>query len=161
MQAATLWAEFHGQRTPPEEGKECTCPLCRGYRAQQAREAAQEAAQEADYAERLVRYIGPANVFAVRALDNGMAPSEVWLRWQEALLTPRLASVLALARKQGVVTNEDLREQDQSLSPSTLSNRLAELERRGLLIRAKPQVVHGGGRRFAYRAWDQEPEAEP
>lgn len=150
MQAATLLAEFHAQRTPPEDGQECTCHLCRGARA-----------QEADYATRLVRYIGPANVFAVRALDNGMAPHEVWLRWQEALLTPLLASVMALARKQGVVTNEDLREQDQSLSPSTLSNRLAELERRGLLIRVKPQAVQGGGRRFAYRAWDQEPEAEP
>lgn len=156
MQAATLWTDFQGQRTPSAVGQERTRPLCKGECAEKAKEAA----QQVDYAERLVRYIGPANVFAVRALDAGVDPRDVWLRWQEALLTPLLTSVLALARKNGVVTNEDLRGQDSALSPSTISNRLAELERRGLLIRVKPQVVQGGGRRFAYRAWDQEPADE-
>lgn len=156
MQASILRDEFHRQRISPGAGQDCTCPLCRGERAQKA----QEAATEADYATRLVRVIGPANVDAIRALDAGADPRVVWLRWQEALLSPLLASVMTLARQQGAVTNEDLRGQDPVLSPSTISNRLAELERRGLLIRGKPQVVKGGGRRFAYLAWDYDQETE-
>jgi predicted transcriptional regulator len=62
-------------------------------------------------------------------------------------LSPALLQTfnLAVARKQ--ISAQDLPE---SLSPSTKSNRLKELERRGLLYRVGEEIIEGGGRRFIY-----------
>lgn len=108
--------------------------------------------------ELLLRFIGPAAVKAVRALDAGADPHFVWCQYQEDLLSPMLAGVLALARRSGTITANDLRSVDMNASPSTLSNRLAELERRGPLRRCeKPEKITGGGRRFVYVPWDALP----
>ena len=47
----------------------------------------------------------------------------------------------------GQISAQDL---PDTLSPSTKSNRLKELERRGLLYRVGEEIIDGGGRRFIY-----------
>lgn len=62
-------------------------------------------------------------------------------------LSPALLLTYNLAVTRGQISAQDL---PDSLSPSTKSNRLKELERRGLLYRVGEEVIDGGGRRFIY-----------
>lgn len=62
-------------------------------------------------------------------------------------LSPALLSTYSMAVARGQISAQDL---PDSLSPSTKSNRLKELERRGLLYRIGEEVIDGGGRRFIY-----------
>ncbi|MFN2166551.1 MAG: hypothetical protein ACK2U9_09860 [Anaerolineae bacterium] len=62
-------------------------------------------------------------------------------------LSPALTETYNLAVSKGKISAQDL---PDSLSPSTKSNRLKELERRGLLFRVGEEVIDGGGRRFIY-----------
>lgn len=62
-------------------------------------------------------------------------------------LSPALLQTYNLAVTHGQISAQDL---PDSLSPSTKSNRLKELERRGLLYRIGEEIIEGGGRRFIY-----------
>lgn len=62
-------------------------------------------------------------------------------------LSPALLQTYNLAVARGQISAQDL---PDTLSPSTKSNRLKELERRGLLYRVGEEVIDGGGRRFIY-----------
>ena len=62
-------------------------------------------------------------------------------------LSPALLQTYSLAVQRGQISAQDL---PDSLSPSTKSNRLKELERRGLLYRVGEEIIDGGGRRFIY-----------
>ncbi len=62
-------------------------------------------------------------------------------------LSPALLQTYQMAVARGQISAQDLPE---SLSPSTKSNRLKELERRGLLYRVGEEIIEGGGRRFIY-----------
>lgn len=62
-------------------------------------------------------------------------------------LSPALLQTYQLAVDRGQISAQDL---PDSLSPSTKSNRLKELERRGLLYRVGEEIIDGGGRRFIY-----------
>lgn len=62
-------------------------------------------------------------------------------------LSPALLQTYNLAVARGQISAQDL---PDSLSPSTKSNRLKELERRGLLYRVGEEIIEGGGRRFIY-----------
>ncbi|MEA3335641.1 MAG: hypothetical protein U9R25_06990 [Chloroflexota bacterium] len=62
-------------------------------------------------------------------------------------LSPALLKTYNLAVVRGQISAQDL---PDSLSPSTKSNRLKELERRRLLYRVGEEVIDGGGRRFIY-----------
>ncbi|MER2600213.1 MAG: hypothetical protein ABTQ73_11900 [Caldilineales bacterium] len=62
-------------------------------------------------------------------------------------LSPALMQTYSLAVQRGQISAQDL---PDSLSPSTKSNRLKELERRGLLYRVGEEIIDGGGRRFIY-----------
>ncbi len=62
-------------------------------------------------------------------------------------LSPALLQTYNLAVARGQISALDL---PDSLSPSTKSNRLKELERRGLLYRVGEEIIEGGGRRFIY-----------
>lgn len=62
-------------------------------------------------------------------------------------LSPTLLQTYELAVRRGQISAQDL---PDSLSPSTKSNRLKELERRGLLFRVGEEIIDGGGRRFIY-----------
>lgn len=62
-------------------------------------------------------------------------------------LSPALLQTYNLAVTRGQISAQDL---PDTLSPSTKSNRLKELERRGLLYRVGEEVIDGGGRRFIY-----------
>lgn len=62
-------------------------------------------------------------------------------------LSPALLQTYNLAVSKGQISAQDLPE---NLSPSTKSNRLKELERRGLLYRVGEEVIDGGGRRYIY-----------
>jgi predicted transcriptional regulator len=62
-------------------------------------------------------------------------------------LSPALLQTYNLAVTRGQISALDL---PDSLSPSTKSNRLKELERRGLLYRVGEEIIEGGGRRFIY-----------
>lgn len=64
-------------------------------------------------------------------------------------LSPALLQTYNLAVTHGQISAQDL---PDSLSPSTKSNRLKELERRGLLYRVGEEVIDGGGRRYIYEA---------
>lgn len=62
-------------------------------------------------------------------------------------LSPALLQTYNLAVARGQISAQDL---SDTLSPSTKSNRLKELERRGLLYRIGEEVIDGGGRRYIY-----------
>jgi predicted transcriptional regulator len=62
-------------------------------------------------------------------------------------LSPALLQTYNLAVARGQISALDL---PDSLSPSTKSNRLKELERRGLLYRVGEEIIEGGGRRYIY-----------
>jgi len=62
-------------------------------------------------------------------------------------LSPALLKTYEMAVSQGQISAQDLPE---NLSPSTKSNRLKELERRGLLYRVGEEIIDGGGRRYIY-----------
>ena len=62
-------------------------------------------------------------------------------------LSPSLRQTYETAVARGQISAQDL---PDALSPSTKSNRLKELERRGLLYRVGEEVIDGGGRRFIY-----------
>lgn len=62
-------------------------------------------------------------------------------------LSPALLETYHLAVTRGQISAQDL---PDLLSPSTKSNRLKELERRGLLYRVGEEIIDGGGRRFIY-----------
>lgn len=62
-------------------------------------------------------------------------------------LSPALLRTYELAVTRGKISAQDL---PDTLSPSTKSNRLKELERRGLLFRVGEEIIDGGGRRFIY-----------
>lgn len=62
-------------------------------------------------------------------------------------LSPALLQTYQLAVTKRQISALDLPE---NLSPSTKSNRLKELERRGLLYRVGEEIIEGGGRRFIY-----------
>jgi anti-anti-sigma regulatory factor len=62
-------------------------------------------------------------------------------------LSPALLLTYNLAVARGQISAQDL---PDTLSPSTKSNRLKELERRGLLYRVGEEIIDGGGRRFIY-----------
>ncbi|HRX01725.1 MAG: hypothetical protein KDI07_00445 [Anaerolineae bacterium] len=62
-------------------------------------------------------------------------------------LSPSLRQTYDMAVARGQISAQDL---PDALSPSTKSNRLKELERRGLLYRVGEEVIDGGGRRFIY-----------
>ena len=62
-------------------------------------------------------------------------------------LSPALLLTYNLAVDRGQISAQDL---PDTLSPSTKSNRLKELERRGLLYRVGEEIIDGGGRRFIY-----------
>jgi anti-anti-sigma regulatory factor len=62
-------------------------------------------------------------------------------------LSPSLRQTYEQAVVRGQISAQDL---PDTLSPSTKSNRLKELERRGLLYRIGEEVIDGGGRRFVY-----------
>ncbi len=62
-------------------------------------------------------------------------------------LSPSLRQTYDMAVARGQISAQDL---PDTLSPSTKSNRLKELERRGLLFRVGEEVIDGGGRRFIY-----------
>ncbi len=62
-------------------------------------------------------------------------------------LSPALLLTYNMAVARGQISAQDL---PDSLSPSTKSNRLKELERRGLLYRVGEEIIDGGGRRFIY-----------
>lgn len=62
-------------------------------------------------------------------------------------LSPALLQTYNMAVARGQISALDL---PDNLSPSTKSNRLKELERRGLLYRVGEEIIEGGGRRFIY-----------
>ena len=108
-----------------------------------------------DYAEMLVQAVGgrPA-VAAIRALEAGDDPRATWMLYQEATLPPALAEAMRLARADGTVSSASLRALHPSASSPTLSNRLAELERLGLLVQVRQETIKRGGRRLVYAPWD-------
>ncbi|MDW8316309.1 MAG: hypothetical protein RMN53_00520 [Anaerolineae bacterium] len=62
-------------------------------------------------------------------------------------LSPALLQTYHLAVSKQQISALDL---PDNLSPSTKSNRLKELERRGLLYRVGEEIIEGGGRRYIY-----------
>jgi len=107
------------------------------------------------YAELLLEAIGYDAAQALRALDAGGDPRAVYLRYQEARLSPVLAEAMRLARAGGTVQSNDLRARYPTTSAAALCNRLAELERTGLLVQVRKETVNGGGRRLVYAPWDR------
>jgi uncharacterized membrane protein len=110
--------------------------------------------------ELLHEVIGEPAFRVVRALDRGEDGYTIWRQWNEDNLPQSLTDVLAFARSQnGWITTQDMAENPRwaNLSPSSRSNMVRVLERRGLLIcEEQPQFVTGGGRRFVYRVWRME-----
>ena len=108
-----------------------------------------------DYTALLLKEIGRPAVEALRALDAGGDPRAVYLAMREATLPPAPALAMREARRQpDGLTTDDLRAVLPDASPATLSNRLAELEEIGLLVKAGRENLKGGGRRFVYRPYD-------
>ncbi len=117
--------------------------------------------EQPDYAELLVFAVGGQPVVdAVRGLDAGNDPRFVWLGLQEARLSPALAEAMRLARAGGTVGSADLRPLYPTTSAAALCNRLAELERLGLLVQVRQETIKGGGRRLVYAPWDHSNGAE-
>jgi hypothetical protein len=116
---------------------------------------------DTNYTDLLLSTIGGQPVVeAIRALDAGGEPRAVYLRYQEARLSPALAEAMRLARAGGTVQSADLRALHPTTSAAALCNRLAELERTGLLVQVRKETVKGGGRRLVYAPWDASNGAE-
>ena len=107
------------------------------------------------YTELLLEAIGHAAAQALRALDAGGDPRAAWLVYQEMTLPPVLAEAMRLAREAGTITSAALRGLHPNASAPTLSNRMTELERTGLLVQVRQESVKGGGRRLVYAPWDR------
>lgn len=102
----------------------------------------------------LLHEIGAPAVTALRDLENGCDERSVLMRYKEAFLSPMLRSTFELAKRHRVIASPDVALAFPNLAPSTISNRLKQLEDHGLLVRL-PQVlfINGGGRCFIYRPW--------
>lgn len=107
-----------------------------------------------DYRAALVEMIGQETIDAVRALDAGRPPREVYLHFLEGRLSDSLARVMACARQNGEVTSADVAGVLGKGSASRNSNVLSDLRRAGLLVRVGESVIAGGGRSYVYKPWD-------
>ena len=88
---------------------------------------------------------------ALRSLEVGVRPVEVYYELMRSKIPPSLVEVLDLFDGDQVMTSDEVIVRlNGSASIQTISNRLAALSDLGLLVRVGKQIVKGGGRRYVY-----------
>lgn len=109
-----------------------------------------------DYRQKLLLEIGEPALRALEQLAQGEPPRHVYLTYAEAMLETPYTNIMALARLRGVITTEDVRENERNASSgSSRCYAMRKLQRRGLLECVGNIPIGGGGRRIAYAPWDQ------